>query len=87
VSTRCRTRPSLSAWYGSSPHLVRPWGGKNGDRNHTEFRATYDSNALYLAFLNVDRSRVLYPGGTITDLTAVDSSALWIETPPAGAST
>lgn len=71
---------TASAWYSASP----TWfglGGKAPDRNHTEVLATYDSLALYIAFLNIDRSTVPYPRGTTTDLTTVDSNAIWIRTP------
>lgn len=69
-----------SAWYPSSPTWFG-MGGKTGDRNHTEILATYDNTALYIAFLNIDRSTILYPKGTTTDITTVDSNAIWIETP------
>lgn len=69
-----------SAWYPASP----TWfgcGGKTGDRNHTEVLATYDDTALYIAFMNIDRSTVIYPKGTTTALNVVDSNAIWIRTP------
>ncbi|MHB1457249.1 MAG: DNRLRE domain-containing protein [Armatimonadota bacterium] len=69
-----------SAWYASSP----TWfglGGKTGDLNHTEVLATYDDNALYLAFMNIDRSTALCPQGVPKTLNTVDSNAVWIETP------
>ncbi|MDO8589601.1 MAG: DNRLRE domain-containing protein [Armatimonadota bacterium] len=69
-----------AAWYPSSP----TWfglGGKTPDRNHTEILATYDNSALYIAFLNIDRSSVKYPKNTTTDLTTVDTDAIWIQTP------
>lgn len=71
---------TASAWYPSSP----TWfgcGGKTGDRNHTEVLATYDDTALYLAFLNIDRSTALCPRNTIKPLNTVDSNGIWIETP------
>lgn len=69
-----------SAWYASSP----TWfglGGMTGDKNHTEVLATYDDNALYIAFMNIDRSTVLCPQGVAKTLNTVDSNAVWIETP------
>ncbi|MHB1457693.1 MAG: hypothetical protein ACYC0V_12335, partial [Armatimonadota bacterium] len=69
-----------SPWYAASP----TWfglGGKTGDRNHTEVLATYDDNALYIAFMNIDRSTVLCPQGVVKTLNTVDSNAIWIETP------
>ncbi|MHB0911932.1 MAG: DNRLRE domain-containing protein [Armatimonadota bacterium] len=71
---------AASAWYSASP----TWfglGGLAGDRNHTEVLATYDNAALYIAFMNIDRSTVIYPKGTSTALNAVDSNAIWIRTP------
>lgn len=65
--------PSSVTWFGC--------GGKTGDRNHTEVLATYDDLALYLAFLNIDRSTALCPRGKIKPLNTVDSNAVWIETP------
>ena len=69
-----------SAWYPSSPTRFG-LGGKTGDRNHTEVLAAYDDNALYLAFMNIDRSTVLCPQGVLMTLNTVDSNAVWIETP------
>lgn len=69
-----------SAWYPASPTWFG-MGGKTGDRNHTEVLATYDSTALYIAFMNIDRSTVIYPKGTTTALNIVDSNAIWIKTP------
>ena len=69
-----------SAWYPSSP----TWfglGGKTGERNHTEVLATYDDNALYIAFMNIDRSTNLCPQSVKVRLNTVDSDAVWIETP------
>ena len=69
-----------SAWYPSSP----TWfgcGGLTRDRNHTEVLATYDNTALYIAFMNIDRSTALCPRNTTPPLNTVDSNAIWIETP------
>ncbi|MEN6370799.1 MAG: DNRLRE domain-containing protein [Armatimonadota bacterium] len=80
VVSKLQDPATASAWYPASP----TWfglGGKTGDRNHTEVLATYDSTALYIAFMNIDRSTVIYPKGTTTALNAVDSNAIWIETP------
>lgn len=71
---------AASAWYPASP-MWFGCGGKTGDRNHVEVLATYDDTALYIAFMNIDRSTVLYPKGSVTDLTTVDSDAIWIQTP------
>lgn len=78
--SRLQDPATASAWYPSSP----TWfglGGKTGDRNHTEVLATYDDTALYIAFLNIDRSTVVYPQNTTTDLKLIDSNEIWIETP------
>ncbi|GEM_PF-6578502 len=78
--SRLQDPSTASAWYPSSP----TWfglGGKTGDRNHTEVLATYDNTALYIAFLNIDRSTVVYPQNTTTDLRLVDGNEIWIETP------
>lgn len=71
---------AASAWYPSSPTWFGT-GGKTGNRNHIEVLATYDSSALYLAFLIIDRATAQYPKGTLTNITLVDSAAVWIQTP------
>ncbi|MBI2843186.1 MAG: DNRLRE domain-containing protein [Armatimonadetes bacterium] len=80
VVAKLQSPDEASAWYPSSP----TWfglGGKTGGRNHTEVLATYDNTALYVAFMNIDRSTVLYPKSASIGLTLVDSNAIWIETP------
>ncbi|MEN6520585.1 MAG: DNRLRE domain-containing protein [Armatimonadota bacterium] len=80
VVSKLQDPATASAWYSASP-IWFGLGGKTGDRNHTEVLATYDSTALYIAFMNIDRSTVIYPKGTTTALNVVDSNAVWIETP------
>lgn len=80
ILTMLQGPAEASAWYPSSPTWFG-MGGKTGDRNHTEVLATYDDSALYVAFMNIDRSTELYPRNTSTDITLVDSNAVWIETP------
>lgn len=70
-----------SAWYGCSPTWFGNGGARPGTRNHTEVLASYDDTALYIAFLNIDRSTHVYPQGSDTDLTTVDANAIWIQTP------
>ncbi len=80
VLAKLQDPETASAWYPSSP----TWfgcGGKTGDRNHTEVLVTYDDSALYVAFMNIDRSTVIYPKDTTTALDVVDSNAVWIQTP------
>lgn len=77
---RLQDPAAASAWYPSSP----TWfglGGKTPDRNHIEVLATYDNNALYIAFTNIDRFTVNYQKGTVTDLTVLDTDGIWIQTP------
>jgi len=69
-----------SGWYPASPTWFGQ-GGLTGDRNHTEVLATYDSTALYVAFLNIDRSTVVCKQGVVTALNTVDANAIWIRTP------
>jgi hypothetical protein len=69
-----------SAWYPSSPTWFG-MGGKTPDKNHTEILATYDNTALYVAFLDIDRSTIKYPKATVTDVTTVDCDGIWIQTP------
>ncbi len=71
---------TASLWYPSSPTWFG-MGGKTGGRNHTEVLVTYDDTALYVAFLNIDRATFPCPAGVPTDLTTVDSDAIWVETP------
>ncbi|HEY3297282.1 MAG TPA: hypothetical protein VGK34_01400, partial [Armatimonadota bacterium] len=77
---KLQDKTSASAWYSASP-MWFGLGGLTGDRNHTEILATYDNTALYVAFLNIDRSTALYPKNTFTALNTVDSNAIWIQTP------
>lgn len=78
--TKLQDPATAAAWYPASPTWFG-MGGKTGDRNHTEILATYDDSALYIALLDIDRSTFIYPKGTTTDITTVDSDAIWIETP------
>ncbi|HET6454112.1 MAG TPA: DNRLRE domain-containing protein [Armatimonadota bacterium] len=78
---RLQDPAEASAWYPCSPTWFGNGGGRPGTRNHTEVLATYDNTALYIAFMNIDRSTRVYPQGTTTDLTLVDSNAIWIQTP------
>ncbi|MHB0998127.1 MAG: DNRLRE domain-containing protein [Armatimonadota bacterium] len=78
--SRLQDPVQASAWYPSSP----TWfglGGKTGDRNHTEVLATYDDTALYIAFMNIDRSTALCPPLVTKPLNTVDANAVWVETP------
>jgi hypothetical protein len=75
-----QTPATASAWYGSSP----TWfglGGLTGNQNDTEVLATYDNTALYVAFLNIDRSTFVCPQKTIVPLNTVDGNCIWIQTP------
>lgn len=78
--SRLQHPDTASGWYPASPTWFG-FGGKTGDRNHTEVLATYDDTALYVAFMNIDRSTAVYPQNTTTDLMLIDSNAIWIETP------
>lgn len=77
--TTLQNPDEAASWYPSSPTWFGG-GGLEGDRNHTEVMATYDDDNLYIAVLNIDRSRVLYPLYTTRDVSLADSSALWIQT-------
>lgn len=78
--SRLQSASSASAWYSASP----TWfglGGLSVYRNHTEVLASYDNTALYIAFLNIDRSTVVCKQNTSTAMNTVDTNGIWIRTP------
>ena len=71
--------PSQAAgWYSASPTWFGN-GGLDGSRTHVEVLATYDANALYLAFLVIDRSHNFALYGP--DPMQCSRNAVWIQTP------